>query len=180
MSRKFVWLAPLLLASCGLVPLPEQTQSDFYFWTTSEAQPLAPGTVLYLPDNQIQALDIPNLPYQRVSVDAELTAMGYSAAQDQRYRLEVFVVDHRPDCPVITNDTDPPVSSLVCDGPAGGQALSEVELRRDVTVPVHLEGAILDRAVRQRQLYLGVRLVGEQLRLDEYVKVSRIRLNGRL
>jgi hypothetical protein len=180
MSRKLIWLAPLLLAACGVVPLPEQTQPDFYFRTDADPQQFSPGTVAYLPDNQVQSLNVPNLPYQRISMNAELTAMGYAPALSERYRLEIFVIDHRPDCPVVSSDIDPAESSLVCDGPAGGQALSEVVLKRDVAVPIRLEGAILDRAVKQRQLYLGVRLLEGQLRLGDYVKVSQIRINGRL
>lgn len=175
MRKRLLTLVPLL-ASCGLIPLPERTQPDFTFINTLEPGEIRPGMVAYMIQNQMEYLTLPALPYRDMSMDAKLTYLGASGS----LRLQVFVAAQRPDCPVVQSRREGYGDALLCPGPGGGQMLAEVVLTPHRAVPVRLEGRVLDQAIRNRQLYLGVRLLEGQTTPDETMHVSEIRINGRL
>ncbi|ULH16266.1 hypothetical protein MF271_06565 [Deinococcus sp. KNUC1210] len=166
-------LAPVL-GACGWIPLPEQTAQDFYF-TNSSIQ-VTPAQVAYMSENQLDTgrLNVPSLPYNTVSIDAELNYQG----QGTSMRLEIFAAAKRPDCPSV-NSTLPGFSAaLVCTGPETGQRVAEVLLNPGVSTPLHLEGTMLAQAVRAKSLYLGIRLLSGTPGNNALIFVSKIRLHA--
>ncbi|WP_293909506.1 hypothetical protein [Deinococcus sp.] len=165
-------LLPLLLSACGWISLPEQRVSDFSF--TVSGLNLTPGQVAYLPYNQLEGVRLPPalLPYNGVSGGADLTYRG----QTPELRLELFGASFRPVCPLVM--VAGVGVSLVCDGPAGGQVLSELTLHPGESTRLRLGGP--DQAVRGGALYLGVRLLEGQFRPGERVDVTGGVLGARL
>lgn len=172
-------LLPILLApvlgSCGLIPLPEVRSDDFYVVNT--VADLQPHEVLYMDFNQMDAVQAPDVRVSRVTLDASLTGLG----DNDDLRLQLFVARARPACPVIPTPAEYVGYSgaLRCTDPAGGEPLAELTVKRGLATPVHMEGAVLDRAVQARRVYLGVRVLRGTARTGPFLKVSTIRLNGR-
>ncbi|WP_103129813.1 hypothetical protein [Deinococcus aerius] len=166
----------LLLSGCGLVPLPESRPADTYFISTLAPGELTPGMVAYVSENQFDARNIPRLPYRDMTVDADAVYQGASP----RLRLQVLVASTRPDCPLVPSGREGFSPALLCDGPGGGVAATETVLQPNVSTPFHLQGAELDRAARNKTLYLGVRVLEGQLTPDEWVQVKNIVVRGRL
>ena len=129
-------------------------------------------------DDQLNRLKLPALPHRRTNVDAQLIYRG-SAPQ---VRLEPFMSASRPSCPVVR----PPASlagygnALRCGRPAGGQPLTEVALRPNQAVPMHLEGTVLDQGLKAGTLYIGLRILEGQQRLYDRVDVTQTRIRTRL
>lgn len=171
--RPLLLLAPLLSA-CGLIPLPEQTGNDFY--VVNDLGPLQPSQVAYIDANQLEYLKIPKLPYQQVTFDALGTYYGTSP----RLRVQFFALHHRPDCPRIEPKREGFTGALLCEGPGGGEYLTELSLSPNISQSVFLKNPILDQAVRDGTLYLGARILEGNLAADEMVSISSIRFRGRL
>ena len=165
-----------LLGACGLVTLPEQRASDFVF-TNSSVQ-VTPGQVAYLEDEQLSAGKIkpPKLPYKSVTIDAALIYEGTSPL----LQIEVFASATRPACPLVASDLPGFGAGLLCEGPAGGQAVGEALLKPFESRPLHLEGRALDEAMRAGKLYLGIRLLSGQPGSNELIYVRNIRFNTKL
>ena len=166
----------LLLSGCGWISLPEQRANDFYF--TNSSVRLTPGQVAYMVDNQLALANIkpPALPYRAVTIDAEVS----SAGRMPRVRLEIFAAADRPVCPLVESTLSGFGPALLCGGPAGGQAVGEVNLYAGKSSALHLEGRALDQALRAGKLYLGVRLLEGQPEANTLIYVRKIRFNSRL
>ncbi|PTA67069.1 hypothetical protein [Deinococcus arcticus] len=177
MRRLLPLLLCPLLGACGLVPLPEVEGRDFYFVNT--VPNLQPHEVAYMDTNQLDYLTLPPAKYQRVTMDAVLVPSG----PIPEARVQIFASPTRPDCPTVAPPADNPGdlgSALRCSGPAGGQQLTEVALKRGTATPIHLEGAALDEAIRSRKLYIGVRLLSREDTFGAVVWVRQIRVRARL
>lgn len=174
---KRIWIVlPLLVASCGIITLPEQQLKDFHFINIVPADQLKPSMVGYIIENQIQFMNIPNLPYTGMNLDAALTYKGAAPF----LRVQIFVASSRPNCPVIFSTKVGYGNGLLCDGPAGGNMLLEVVLNKDQVTPIHLSNSVLDKAIQDKQLYLGMRLLAGTTTPDEWIEVTQIKINGRL
>ncbi|WP_157451426.1 hypothetical protein [Deinococcus aquatilis] len=171
--HRLLLLAPLLSA-CGLISLPEQTGNDLY--VVNDLGPFKPSQVAYMDANQLEYLKIPKLPYQQVTFDAVGTYYGTSP----RLRLQFFALNHRPDCPQIESSREGFTGALLCEGPGGGEYLTELLVSPNSAQSVSLKNPILDQAVRDGTLYLGARILEGNLAADEMIKISSIRFRGRL
>ncbi|WP_407543183.1 hypothetical protein Q0M94_24505 (plasmid) [Deinococcus radiomollis] len=149
--------------------MPEQTAKDFSF-TNSSVQ-VSPAQVIYMMGNQLANMPIPALPYQRVSVDADLTYRGRAPA----LRLEIFASAQVPDCRVVESNLPGYSPAYLCEGPASGQAIGEIVATPNNVSTVHLEGLSLERALRAKSLYLGIRLLQGQPGVNEMFFVHNIR-----
>ncbi|MBZ9714193.1 hypothetical protein [Deinococcus multiflagellatus] len=175
MRRLLPLLLSPLLGACGLVPLPEVQAQDFYFVNT--VPNLQPHEVAYMDTNQLDHLTLPRARYRHVTLDAVLTPEGPVTEA----RVQIFASATRPSCPVVPPLIDWPTGdALRCDGPAGGQQLTEVTLGRGTDTPIHLEGAALDEAIRGGQLYIGVRLLSREDTQGAVVWVRQIRVRARV
>lgn len=170
---KLLLLLPLL-ASCGVIPLPETAVPDFDFLYA--VNDLKPAEVLYMAENQLDRLEIPRLPYQNISFDALLVSRSAAPL----VRLQVFASASRPLCPVVSSGIPGYGNALRCTGPSGGQALAEVTLRPHEPTPVVLQGDQLDQSFRTGRLYLGIRVLEGAPRATDRVEVVQIRARGRL
>ena len=165
-----------LLGACALLPVQERSAPDFNF--LNSVADVRPSEVIYMDDDQLNRLKLPALPHRRTNVDAQLIYRG-SAPQ---VRLEPFMSASRPSCPVVR----PPASlagygnALRCGRPAGGQPLTEVALRPNQAVPMHLEGTVLDQGLKAGTLYIGLRILEGQQRLYDRVDVTQTRIRTRL
>ncbi|GMA17449.1 hypothetical protein E5F05_11120 [Deinococcus metallilatus] len=165
-----------LLSGCGLVSLPESRPADIYFVSTLAPGELTPGMVAYMAENQFGARTMPGLPYRGMTIDGDAIYRGVSP----RLRLQVFVSSRRPDCPLVPSGREGVRPALLCDGPGGGVVLAEAVLQPNVSTAFHLQGEELDRAARNKTLYLGVRVLEGQLTPDEWVEVKNIVVRGRV
>jgi hypothetical protein len=170
---RLLLLAPLL-SSCGLIPLPEQTGTDFEFVNTVGF--LQPAQVAYMDVNQLEYLTIPKLPYREVTFEAQGSYRGRS----KQLRVQLFALDSRPNCPLVIHGDGSSSGALLCDGQGGGKYLTEVLLLSGQSQPIFLKNPILDQAVRGGTLYLGARILEGELSADERVNISSIRFRGRL
>lgn len=177
MRRLLPLLLSPLLGACGLVPLPEVQAQDFYFVNT--VPNLQPHEVAYMDTNQLDHLTLPRARYRHVTMDAVLTPEGPVTEA----RVQIFASATRPDCPRVAPPANTPSDlsgALRCNGPAGGQQLAEVALKRGTDTPIHLEGAALDEAVRGGALYIGVRLLSREDTQGAVVWVRQIRVRARV
>ncbi|MFB9994894.1 hypothetical protein ACFFLM_23370 [Deinococcus oregonensis] len=126
--------------------------------------------------NQLEYLTIPKLPYREVTFEA----LGSYRGRSRQLRVQLFALDSRPNCPLVTDSDGNSSGALLCEGQGGGKDLTELLLFSGQSQPIFLKNPVLDQAVRGGTLYLGARILEGQLAADEWVKISSIRFRGRL
>ncbi|MBB6096839.1 hypothetical protein HNR42_000251 [Deinobacterium chartae] len=168
--KKIALACSLLLAGCGIVPLPQQPLSDFDLSMPFSAS--APTPVLYLKgDPQIQQ----GGPVQGVRVQYNVRYLP-ALLSSSRHGLAFYVRSALPG-PQDTHCTDRG-SYYECD-PTREERVGSITLEQSQPNALTLAGAALDRAVRAKQGYVGLALEEGQIAPGDRLEFRNGTVNAR-